>query len=367
MRDVSSPDFNSGLAEWLTVMFCAGLAATSLMGQDNPAPPTPKIQINGAMDLESAFNPGGGGNSESLGYIKYFNEVRLSEATLSVTGNWTHIGFRVDGGGGDFYDDAVAADSWKGPNRYISQAYFIWRPSGKTQVNAGKFFSSVGAEAPQSYEDFNITRSLLFWYGEPLYHVGARATTEIGRGVSAGAQLLSGCNTIAGSRGRQTEAVTANWSGKRWGWSEIYMDGNEKREGSGRRHLSDTVLTFNPAKAITGYAEALATVEKRVSAGYDRWYGWATAWKYSPHPKWSVSPRVDWFDDVDGAATGMRQRLFEFTATGEYRPSKHVIARLEYRNDWSDEPFYQWKNNSPPSHFRRALMGSLVLRFHSEL
>jgi hypothetical protein len=31
----------------------------------------------------------------------------------------------------------------------------------------------------------------------------------------------------------------------------------------------------------------------------------------------------------------------EFTITGEYKPAPWLMARLEFRNDWSDKPFFE--------------------------
>ena len=278
----------------------------------------------------------------SLGFLKAPGQLRINEATLSLTGDWSRFGFRIDGGAGDFYKAAMSGDSWKGPNQYVSQAYLFAKPFADlpVRIEAGKFFSSVGAEVPQSYLDFNITRSLLFWYGSPLYHIGFRASLPITQSLTVGAQLLSGCNTIIGAHGHQSMAYTASRTGKRWGWSEIYVGGNQKPVGRGWRQLSDTVFTIRPSPKITAYAEFLAALERRVTPGFDRWFGWATAWKVSPREKWSVSPRLEWFNDPTGATTGMAQRLAEFTLTGEYRPVKFAVARLEYRNEWSNKPFY---------------------------
>ena len=60
------------------------------------------------------------------------------------------------------------------------------------------------------------------------------------------------------------------------------------------------------------------------------------AWRYVPRAKWAISPRVEWYNDPDGASTGRAQRLQEATLTAEYRPRRYLIARAEYRNDWSN-------------------------------
>ena len=282
-----------------------------------------------------------GGVEPSLGFVSQTRQLRLTEATFSLIGNWERAGFHVDGGSGDFYRLAMAGDSWKGPNRYISQAYVFGTPfsSLPIRIEAGKFFSSVGAEVPQSVQDFNTSRSLLFWYGSPLYHVGIRASATITSKFTLGAQLLSGCNTTGGAHGHQTATFTTAWTGKHWSWSQLYMGGNEKPVGRGWRHLSDAVITVSPFRKVAGYIELLAAVETRVGSSSDRWYGVATAWQVSPREQWRFSPRLEWYNDVTGATTGHVQRLKELTFTAEYRPRKWFIARMEYRSDWTNRSY----------------------------
>ncbi len=178
--------------------------------------------------------------------------------------------------------------------------------------------------------------------------------------------MLNGVNTVMDAHGHQTKAITTAWSGKHWGWSQIYMDGNEKISGSGRRHLSDTILTFSPSRAITAYIEGIAAVEKRVNPGYDHWYGWATARKISTQEKWSLSPRLEWLNDMDGATTGTYQHLKEFTITGEYRPRKFLISRLEYRDGWSNQPFYARTGNLPSARRQQVVLIGLTYLFHHD-
>ena len=47
------------------------------------------------------------------------------------------------------------------------------------------------------------------------------------------------------------------------------------------------------------------------------------------------------FDDPEGFTTGTAQRVEEFTLTGEYKMNDWLMSRLEFRNDWSDVPFFQ--------------------------
>ena len=83
-----------------------------------------------------------GVSDSSLAFLKESGQARLTEATLTLTGDWGGYGFRIDGGAGDFYKVAMASDSWKGPNQYISQAYVFGKPFGDLpiRVDAGSSF-----------------------------------------------------------------------------------------------------------------------------------------------------------------------------------------------------------------------------------
>ena len=52
---------------------------------------------------------------------------------------------------------------------------------------------------------------------------------------------------------------------------------------------------------------------------------------------------------MDGFITGRAQSLKEFTLTGEYQMTTFLLSRLEFRNDWSNQPFFQKGNGSSKS------------------
>ena len=64
-----------------------------------------------------------------------------------------------------------------------------------------------------------------------------------------------------------------------------------------------------------------------------------------PGESWfALSPRVEWFNDADGFATGTAQKVKEFTLTGEFKMKEGLFARLEYRRDWSNQTFFNRGN-----------------------
>jgi maltoporin len=81
-------------------------------------------------------------------------------------------------------------------------------------------------------------------------------------------------------------------------------------------------------------------IDKNPGARGNAWCGVAGAARYAFTEHLAVSPRFEWFNDRDGFSTGTAQKLKEFTLTGEYKVAKGLLSRLEYRRDWSDQPFF---------------------------
>ena len=70
------------------------------------------LTASAALQSGIMWQPGAGSLAPGLATLKRGNQLRLTEATLSLDGDWDRLGFHVDGGYGDFYSLAVAGDSW---------------------------------------------------------------------------------------------------------------------------------------------------------------------------------------------------------------------------------------------------------------
>jgi hypothetical protein len=270
--------------------------------------------------------------------------LALDFASFSVQANGEYFGFRLDTGFGDMYKTMNQADSWAGPNRYISQAYVSFKPiqNSSFELDAGKFYTSAGAEVPESYNNFNYSRSLLYVLGEPYYHFGLRSIIPITKTFSLGAQFLDGCNNVGDLQGGQILGLVAAVTRSKWSWTHTYLIGPEKIGARDAvRHFHDSVLTFTPRPWMSAYFEALHSTERWVDGGSASWHGLAGAARFTPFKKWSFSPRADWFDDSTGFNSGVAQQLKEITGTAEFRPSGYLITRAEYRRDWSTRPFFE--------------------------
>jgi len=321
------------------------VAATILCAQDTaPATDgTPTLKFTGLIDTfySADLNSPSSGRSEFRNFDwKQGLELNAAEATLEHDG--PRFGFRIDGGYGEMFRIMNLTDPWGGPNRYFSQAFVSYKPlENGLRFDFGKFYTSAGAEVPETYNNFNYSRSLLFTLGEPYYHFGLRATVPITKSLSVGVQLVNGWNDVRDNNSGKTVALVSSLTRAKWGWSQLYITGPEKPGTDiGFRRLSDSVVSLTPTARLSAYAEGLWAMDRRAAGGKDTWSGVAEAVKYSFAKKWSLSERLERFNDSTGFNTGTPQHLAEGTATLEYRPAPFLVARSEFRRDWSDRSVF---------------------------
>ena len=72
------------------------------------------------------------------------------------------------------------------------------------QWDAGKFVTPLGAEVIESQDNWNYTRSILFGYAIPFYHLGVRATVPVTDKVTIAGYLVNGWNNASEVNGDKT-------------------------------------------------------------------------------------------------------------------------------------------------------------------
>jgi len=325
-----------------------GAIAVGLAGQDGTPPPEqpeqpPPWKLTGVLDTfySADMNRPASGLADFRNF-DWSQGWELDAAEISVERDGPQFGFRMDGGYGEMFRIMNLADPWGGPNRYLSQAYVSYKPlKNGLRFDFGKFYTSAGAEVPETYNNFNYSRSLLFTLGEPYYHFGLRATIPVTKSFSASVQLVNGWNDVRDNNSGKTVALAASLARAKWGWSQVYITGPEKPgAAAGFRRLSDSVVTLSPIAKISSYLEGLWAMDRRVAGGKDTWSGVAEAVKYSFAKKWRLSERLERFNDPTGFNTGTPQHIKEGTVTLAYRPAPFLEARSEFRRDWSDRAVF---------------------------
>jgi hypothetical protein len=339
-------------------------ASTSTAGtppaQEPPAatPPTwsaGPIDFSGLVDgyYSLNFNHPASQYNQLYNFDVRANQFSLNMAKLSLSHSPDPVGFQVDFGFGRAFD-VIANAGEKQPEiwRYLEQAYVSLKPAKAKgfEVDFGKFVTSDGAEVIETNGNWNYSRSLLFAWAIPYYHFGIRTSFPVGKSFTGGVMLVNGWNNVEDNNSGKTVMFTGTLTKKKFAWTLNYHTGPENPgTNRGWRNLFDTTLLLTPPGKLSAYINfdygqnrAYATSTSTASA-LGKWYGVAGALHYQFNGKWAFTPRVEWFADPQGFATGtgVSQTVKEATFTGEYKMLEGLLARLEYRHDWSNQPFFQ--------------------------
>jgi hypothetical protein len=238
-------------------------------------------------------------------------------------------------------------------------------------VDFGKFASSLGYETNYTKDNFNYSRSYFFNF-LPFYHFGFRSKLPLNDKVAVYYNLVNGTQQSEDFNGFKSHHFAAVLTPtKRISSQFNYYVGQEQRDRkpalnptfapvasqpglsidvirpvpSGRLHIFDTYHTFNVNDRLTLAVEGDYVVGRVFrdnapasvlgGAGYAR-YQWT--------PKIALAARLEYLSEKAAASgglfTGISQALKEHTLTAEYKFADGFLGRLEYRRDFSNQPFF---------------------------
>jgi hypothetical protein len=313
------------------------------------------VNLTGLADVYYGYNanhPAGGTVTEPFQFSNNQFSLNLIELQLDKpVDKDTPLGFRVAVGFGQAMN-AVNSSDPSGVNKlpvaqYLKEGYLSYMaPIGKgLQIDAGKFVTPVGAEVIETNQNWNYSRSLLFYYAIPYYHVGARAKYTFNDKWSLTALAVNGFNNILDINSGKTGGLSLGWNAtKKLTITQGYLGGPQQSGNSSAwTHVSDTVVQYNYTAKLALQANVdYGREEKWVVTGLPADYaGFAGYAKYAVNPNVAVAGRYEFFNDHDGITTGKAQHLNEFTGTIERRIAGHLLSRIEYRHDASNENFFQ--------------------------
>lgn len=255
------------------------------------------------------------------------------------------LGFRTDIGFGPTATWVNSADPDDGSLKYLQQGYIsVLAPIGRgMQIDAGKFNTPIGAEPTETAYNWNYSRSLLFAWAAPYYHVGVRAALPVSDTVTVTGFLINGWNNAQDNNRGKSGAAQVSWKiAPAVTLTQAWMGGPEGPNGAaGWRNLFDTVATWtvNPKLSLmTNIDIGRDTVGGQTAA----WQGVAAYARVNILPTWAIAPRFEIFEDRDGFMTGTAQTIRELTLTSEHMLLRGLSIRVEYRRDWSTEDFFEY-------------------------
>ena len=326
-----------------------------------PAAPAPApsvwsvggIDFSGLVDGYYNFNANHPPNSSDGNQLRNFdydsNNFSLSMAKLTASHDPDPVGFRIDLGFGKAFDTILSSE----PHfAHLEQAYVSWKPAKAKGFEAdfGEFVTSAGAEVIESKDDWNYSRSFLFALAIPYYHVGLRTSMPITKSFTGGVQVVNGWNNFSDNNSGKTIGLTGAYTKPKYTlYTNYYVGPENNNTTKGYRNLFDVNLLLTPTAKLNAYINydygqnrnaAPTGSSTYTTTDLSHWQGIALALHYQATGRVAFTPRYEYFKDESGFSTGLTQNLNEFTLTGEYKMPEGLLARLEYRRDGSDEPYF---------------------------
>jgi hypothetical protein len=294
--------------------------------------------------VDKNFNNPASGFNGLRNFDMRSNTAHFNMGMITIDHAPAPVGFHLDVGFGQVFSVTHSFDRAPEGLKYFKQAYVSLKPKAwhGLQIDAGEFVTSAGAEVIESNLNWNYSRSILFAWAIPYYHFGVRAQFPVGQHFTGGVQLVQGWNNVYDNNSGKTVGLTGAYAWKKVTWSNVYYVGPEKAHtNTGIRHLYDTTVLVNATDKLSCYINFDYGRDKNIGAGTSQWTGIAGAARYAIGRKYALAARLEWFNDMDGFSTGTVQQVKEFTLTGEYKLSSWLMSRLEFRNDWSNQRFFE--------------------------
>lgn len=378
---MSTNCFRSEIRLLAVVLFLASVAAPALAQQSGGQGTNDRFldflrrtEVSGFVDGYYSYNfntPVTRKAGPERTFDVYTNSLSLNLAEFSLEKKPTSDsrgGFRIDLDYGPTQEIVNAGDPASQPTifRNLGQAYLSYQADvGKgLQIDFGKFVTPLGFEVIKSRDDWNYSRSLLFTLAIPFFHMGARATYALNDKVAVAGYVVNGWNNTLAVIDKKTGIgqITVKPTSK-FSATETYIFGPQAPNTTKWRQVADTVATYSLTPKLT-LAGNYDYGQDNESGAKVWWQGVAGYGKFQYNDWFAVAPRWEWYDDPQGFTSGAAQKMKEFTLTSEFKHKDGVIARLEYRYDYSDIPFYL-RNNRLSTHQTTFTVG-LIYAFSSK-
>jgi hypothetical protein len=123
------------------------------------------------------------------------------------------------------------------------------------------------------------------------------------------------------------------------------------------------VIALNPNGKMQGLISFDYGNEANPGSESSKFYGVMVSARTPLGGNWAFSPRYEWYKDSTGLITTVAQTLQEFTATLEYKMAEGFVTRLEYRRDWSNQPFFDRGNELASSKSMTTLEAGFMVFF----
>lgn len=334
-----------------TSLTLLSLFTSALQAADEPVPTGPTFA--GFVDTTYNYNmnrPRSGANLYHS-FDPVSNTFALNNAQLLIQGNPrgdkdVSYTLRLDYG-----TDAKVIQGVGTPVSYVEvqEAYGTYvDPQTHLGVKIGKFVTFEGIEVIESIADPTITRGLLFGLAEPYTTTGGVVTYQVNDNLNAALGLVNGWDVVTDNNNSKTIAGYLYWKfGDTLALNLSGYYGPEKIANDRDNRLSiDLTGVLKVIKNLIinfqlnyGNEQKSAVSDPGKTAA---WYGIGVQPVYFVTEKFSIGARVEYFDDANGARTGVdKQRLTTISISPGYQFTDHFLSRVEARIDRSNKTSFE--------------------------
>lgn len=217
------------------------------------------------------------------------------------------------------------------------------------EISAGLFLSPIGPETMPIRENWNWSRSNLF-FGLPFYHTGARFAYQASTQLSLTAAIYNGWNSIVDNNADKSISVSAAYRLPTIEASLLYFGGTEDSTSPTPhwRHLLDAIVTWK--------ADARTTLRFHGNAGGENdgdtagrqsryWLAAAGYANFALRHDFAIAVRGDLFYEPTRA--GATSRIFwpvavlgAATLTAHYQVTSGAHLYTEVRGDYASGRMY---------------------------
>lgn len=350
------------------VLQLAGAGPSLSQPADATEPPAAAgIEVSGLVDVYYAYDA-----NRVDPALRSF-DLRHDAFTLSLAevalarpaGVDRRVGFRIDLDFGETAGAVAATEPSAAARedfRHVQQAYVSIQAGKKVLIDAGRFVTPLGAEVIESRDNWNYSRSALFGYAIPFHHVGVRAALAAGDALVLNAYVVNGWNNSVDLDRDKTLGLGAAWKPANGvTWVATAMSGRESPAATADRLIIDSTVTVSVTPRLTLMANGDYGTE-----GDTSWAGLAAYARYQVTSAWDLAGRFEYLDDGDGGFMTLGRTARTVTLTSGHRVADDLDLRLEYRGDFTDEPFFTDRDGDLKTSQSAALM-ALVYSFGGRL
>ena len=251
-----------------------------------------------------------------------------------------------DGDGGVNRGDIVETKDFEAQEAYLTWTVPEDSPALKgLSVKGGKFVTLLGAEVIEPWSNFNNSRSLLFTYAIPFTHTGVLLSYPLTDKIAITAGPVMGWDEVWTNNNGWTGLGNITWTAT----DKVVLSANgvygpqQNNTVGNKRGVVDLVATIKPMDPLTlslnydwGHEDGAA-----LGGGAAIWQGVAAVANYAFTDRVSGAGRMEFFNDFNGARTGVKQRVWEYTMDVKYLLTQHLYTQIELRQDLSDKAVFQ--------------------------